>query len=163
MLYISFFVILLFIPMVHPNAADAIFHRDSATCIGDSSDASDADPLSDDEWWDIHRTTFQICIFLFIPNVYFNAADAIHFNAADAILHRDSAKCIASCVFFPIAFFVRNFNNWKPARIFQMRRRLFLHRDGPECVASFFVHSMCISTPPTRSYIATAQRVLHLA
>ena len=59
-------------------------------------------------------------------------------------------------------FFVRNFNNWKPARIFQMRRRLFLHRDGPECVASFFVHSMCISTPPTRSYIATAQRVLHL-
>ena len=32
----------------------------------------------------------------------------------------------------------------------------FLHRDGPECVASFFVHSMCISTPPTRSYIATA-------
>ena len=50
MLYISFFVILLFIPMVHPNAADAIFHRDSATCIGDSSDASDADPLSDDEW-----------------------------------------------------------------------------------------------------------------
>ena len=97
---------------------------------------------------------FQFFLFLFIPNVYF--------NAADAILHRDSAKCIASCVFFRIAFFVRNFNNWKPARIFQMRRRLFLHRDGPECVASFFVHSMCISTPPTRSYIATAQRVLHL-
>ena len=45
---------------------------------------------------------------------------------------------------------------------FKCADAFFLHRDGPECVASFFVHSMCISTPPTRSYIATAQRVLHL-
>ena len=45
---------------------------------------------------------FNLSFFLFIPNV--------HFNAADAILHRDSAECIASSVFFHIAFFVRNFN-----------------------------------------------------
>ena len=41
---------------------------------------------------------FNLSFFLFIPNV--------HFNAADAILHRDSAVCIASSVFFHIAFFV---------------------------------------------------------
>ena len=35
-------------------------------------------------------------------------------------------------------FFVRNFNNWEPARIFQMRRRLFFTSRRPRVCCIFF-------------------------
>ena len=88
---------------------------------------------------------FNLSFFLFIPNV--------HFNAADAILHRDSAECIASSVFFHIAFFVRNFNEISSALTsVQWRRRGPLFFIGTALRVPLFIFSLVSTIAFSRRY-----------
>ena len=72
---------------------------------------------------------------------------------AQSVLHLVSSFLLLFCSKFQQLEACTYISN-APTPFFTSRR--------PRVCCIFFVHSMCISTPPTRSYIATAQRVLHL-
>jgi hypothetical protein len=150
-----FLLFLLFIPMVHPNAADAIFHRDSATCIASFvsfhiffRNFYEISSALTSVQWRRRGPLFFIGTALRVPLFIFSLVSTIAFSRRYFFCSglpvnplffigpvptrslRDSAKC---CIF----------NHFLVDDSFRGRRREFLHRDSATCTASLLTAHTC--------------------